>query len=137
MKKSLIAKRFASCLLLSAGLLTCSVQAQWLSLHEDATQVTYTERGEIVRTDIFVNVAEMLDYKQKMRDQKGLVFQSVVIRAQYNCRDNRVRTYTIDFHEERMAGGQIVKTEKVYSQWQPINPRSVEQNLKNFACDPK
>ena len=123
--------------LLGIGLFACAAQAQWLSLHEDASLVTYTERGEIVRTDIFVNVAEMLDYKQKMRDQQGVVFHSVVIRAQYNCRDNRVRTYTIDFHEERMAGGQIVKTEKVYSQWQPINPRSVEQNLKNYACDPK
>jgi hypothetical protein len=137
MKSFLDLKRIARCALLSTGLFACAAQAQWLSLHEDATQVTYTERGEIVRTDIFVNVAEMLDYKQKMRDQKGLVFHSVVIRAQYNCRDNRVRTYTIDFHEARMAGGQIVKTEKVYSPWQPINPRSVEQNLKNYACDPK
>jgi hypothetical protein len=137
MKNFMILKRIARYVLLSTGLFACAAQAQWLSLHEDATQVTYTERGEIVRTDIFVNVAEMLDYKQKMRDQKGLVFHSVVIRAQYNCRDNRVRTYTIDFHEARMAGGQIVKTEKVYSPWQPINPRSVEQNLKNYACDPK
>lgn len=130
-------KHFFRYVLLSAGLVTCTVQAQWLSMHEDPTMGTYTERSEIVRTDIFVNVAELLDYKQKMRDQQGLIFHSVVIRAQYNCRDNRVRTYTIDFHEERMASGQVVKTEKVYSQWQPINPRSVEQNLKNYACDPK
>lgn len=123
--------------LLATVFCSFTVQAQWLSLHEDASLVTYTERGEIVRTDIFVNVAEMLDYKQKMRDQQGLVFHSVVIKAQYNCRDNRVRTYTIDFHEERMAGGQIVKTEKVYSDWKPINPRSVEQNLKNYACEGK
>lgn len=137
MNNTLSLKRTIQFLLLSTGLLTCAAHAQWLSLHEDASLVTYTERGEILRTDIFVNVAEMLDYKQKMRDQQGMMFHSVVIRAQYNCRDNRVRTYTIDFHDERMAGGQIVKTEKVYSQWQPINPRSVEQNLKNFACDPK
>ena len=137
MKNSLLLKRLAHVACLSAGLFACSAHAQWLNLHEDANQVTYTERGEIVRTDIFVNVAEMLDYKQKMRDPKGLVFHSVVIRAQYNCRDNRVRTYTIDFHEARMAGWQVVKTDKVYSPWQPINPRSVEQNLKNFACDPK
>lgn len=137
MNNTLSLKRTIQSLLLSMGLLACAAQAQWLSLHEDASLVTYTERGEILRTDIFVNVAEMLDYKQKMRDQQGMVFHSVVIRAQYNCRDNRVRTYTIDFHDERMAGGKIVKTEKVYSQWQPINPRSVEQNLKNFACDPK
>lgn len=130
-------KQFFKYVLLSAAILTCTAQAQWLNMHEDSTMVTYTEQGEIVRTDIFVNVAELLDYKQKMRDQQGVVFHSVVIRAQYNCRDNRVRTYTIDFHEERMASGQIVKTEKVYSQWQPINPRSVEQNLKNYACDPK
>jgi hypothetical protein len=130
-------KRMAQAACLSAGLVSCAAQAQWLSLHEDASLVTYTERGEILRTDIFVNVSEMLDYKQKMRNPQGVMFSSVVIRAQYNCRDNRVRTYTIDFHEERMAGGKIVKTEKVYSQWQPINPRSVEQNLKNYACDPK
>jgi len=137
MKISLFLKRLAHVSFWSSALLGGAAQAQWLNLHEDANQATYTERGEIVRTDIFVNVAEMLDYKQKMRDQKGLVFHSVVIRAQYNCRDNRVRTYTIDFHEARMAGGQVVKTEKVYSKWQPINPRSVEQNLKNYACDPK
>jgi hypothetical protein len=137
MKNTLHVKRFTLTAVLSAGLFASVAQAQWLNLHEDANQATYTERGEILRTDIFVNVAEMLDYKQKMRDQKGLAFHSVVIRAQYNCRDNRVRTYTIDFHEARMAGGQVVKTEKVYSKWQPINPRSVEQNLKNYACDPK
>lgn len=137
MKNILGLKHFLKYAFLSLGFLTCAASAQWHSLHEDPSMVTYTERGEIVRTDIFVNVAELLDYKQKMRDQQGVVFHSVVIRAQYNCRDNRVRTYTIDFHEERMASGQIVKTEKVYSQWQPINPRSVEQNLKNYACDPK
>lgn len=137
MNNTLSLKRTIQSLLLSVVLMSCAVQAQWLSLHEDASLVTYTERGEIVKTDIFVNVAELLDYKQKMRDQQGVIFHSVVIRAQYNCRDNRVRTYTIDFHEDRMAGGQIVKTEKVYSQWQPINPRSVEQNLKNYACDSK
>ncbi len=130
-------KQFFKYALLGLGFLAGAAQAQWLSLHEDTSMVTYTQQGEIVRTDIFVNVAELLDYKQKMRDQQGVVFQSVLIRAQYNCRDNRVRTYTIDFHEERMASGEIVKTEKVYSQWQPINPRSVEQNLKNYACDPK
>jgi hypothetical protein len=137
MKISFLSKRAVRAVLFFAALFVSAAQAQWLSLHEDAALVTYTERGEILRTDIFVNVAEMLDYKQKMRNQQGLMFHSVVIRAQYNCRDNRVRTYTIDFHDERMAGGQIVKTEKVYSQWQPINPRSVEQNLKNYACDPK
>ena len=137
MKISCWSKRVARSVLFSAVLFASVSQAQWLSLHEDAALVTYTERGEILRTDIFVNVAEMLDYKQKMRNQQGMFFHSVVIRAQYNCRDNRVRTYTIDFHDERMAGGQVVKTEKVYSQWQPINPRSVEQNLKNYACDPK
>jgi len=137
MKISCWSKRVARGVLFSAVLFASVSQAQWLSLHEDAALVTYTERGEILRTDIFVNVAEMLDYKQKMRNQQGMFFHSVVIRAQYNCRDNRVRTYTIDFHDERMAGGQVVKTEKVYSQWQPINPRSVEQNLKNYACDPK
>ena len=137
MKIPLVLKYYAHVTFLSMALLAGPAHAQWLNLHEDANQVTYTERGEIVRTDIFVNVAEMLDYKQKMRDQKGLSFHSVVIRAQYNCRDNRVRTYTIDFHEARMAGGQVVKTEKVYSKWQPINPRSVEQNLKNYACDSK
>jgi hypothetical protein len=137
MKNSCCLTRVVRGVLLSASLISCAVQAQWLSLHEDASLVTYTERAEILRTDIFVNVAEMLDYKQKMRNQQGVMFHSVVIRAQYNCRDNRVRTYTIDFHDERMAGGKIVKTDKVYSQWQPINPRSVEQNLKNYACDPK
>lgn len=137
MNNTLSLKRVMQTALLSMGLLVGAAHAQWLSLHEDASLVTYTERGEILRTDIFVNVAEMLDYKQKMRNQQGVMFHSVVIRAQYNCRDNRVRTYTIDFHEDRMAGGEIVKTEKVYSQWQPINPRSVEQNLKNYACDPK
>lgn len=137
MNNILSMKRMTQAACLSVGLMSCAVQAQWLSLHEDASLVTYTERGEILRTDIFVNVSEMLDYKQKMRNQQGVMFQSVVIRAQYNCRDNRVRTYTIDFHEERMAGGKVVKTDKVYSQWQPINPRSVEQNLKDYACDPK
>lgn len=117
--------------------MTCTAQAQWLNLYEDASLVTYTEQGEIVRTDIFVNVAEMLDYKNKMRDPQGLIFQSVVIKAQYNCRDNRVRTYTLDFHEERMAGGKRVKTDKVYSPWKPIDPKSVEQNLKNYACELK
>lgn len=137
MKNILGLKCFFNYALLGLSVFTCVAHAQWLSLHEDSAMVTYTERGEIVRTDIFVNVAELLDYKQKMRDQQGVVFQSVVIRAQYNCRDNRVRTYTIDFHEERMASGEVVKTDKVYSKWLPINPRSVEQNLKNYACDPK
>jgi len=111
-KEFFVFEALSACFFRSTALLAGAAQAQWCNLHEDANQATYTERGEIVRTDTLVNVAEMLDYKQKMRDQKGLVFHSVLIRAQYNCRDNRVRSYTIDFHEARMAGGQVVKLKR-------------------------
>jgi site-specific DNA-cytosine methylase len=87
--------------------------------------------------DKFVNVAEMLDYKRKMRNEEGHVFHSVVIKAQYNCPDNRVRIYTIELFEERMARGDVVNTQKVYGPWKAINPRSVEQELKNFSCTGK
>lgn len=117
--------------------LPVSAQAQWLSMHEDATLTTYTERSELVRMDKFVNVAEMLDYKRRMRNEEGHVFHSVVIKAQYNCPDNRVRIYTVELFEERMGGGDVVNTQKVYGPWKPINPRSVEQELKNFACTGK
>lgn len=108
--------------------------AQWQNLYEDRSVVTYTNKEAIVRMDIFVNVAEMLDYKQRRRNDEGEIFQSAVIKAQYNCRDNRVRVYTIDFYAERMAKGTIINNRKVYNDWQDINPRSVEQSLKDFAC---
>lgn len=122
--------------LLSFGLviLTPPAFAQWHNLYEDKSVVTYTNKDAIVRMDIFVNVAEMLDYKQRRRNDEGEVFQSAVIKAQYNCRDNRVRVYTIDFYAERMGKGTIINNRKVYNSWQDINPRSVEQNLKDFAC---
>ena len=106
-------------------------------MHEDATLTTYTERSELIQMDKFVNVAEMLDYKRKMRNEEGHVFHSVVIKAQYNCPDNRVRIYTIELFEERMARGDVVNTQKIYGPWKAINPRSVEQELKNFACTGK
>jgi len=108
--------------------------AQWQNLYEDRSVVTYTNKEAIVRMDIFVNVAKMLDYKQRRRNDEGEIFQSAVIKAQYNCRDNRVRVYTIDFYAERMAKGTIINNRKVYNDWQDINPRSVEQSLKDFAC---
>ncbi len=125
--------------MLSLTLVICSPTAfaQWHNLYEDKSVVTYTNKDEIVRMDIFVNVAEMLDYKQRRRNDEGEVFQSAVIKAQYNCRDNRVRVYTIDFYAERMARGTIINNRKVYNDWQDINPRSVEQNLKDFACGKK
>ena len=122
--------------MLSLALVICSPSAfaQWHNLYEDKSVVTYTNKEAIVRMDIFVNVAEMLDYKQRRRNDEGEVFQSAVIKAQYNCRDNRVRVYTIDFYAERMARGTLINNRKVYNDWQDINPRSVEQGLKDFAC---
>lgn len=135
-------KSCSICLTLFASVLLSSffatkAHAQWLSMHEDATLTTYTERSELVLMDKFVNVAEMLDYKRRMRNEEGHVFQSVVIKAQYNCPDNRVRIYTIELFEERMARGDVVNTQKIYGPWKAINPRSVEQELKNFACTGK
>jgi hypothetical protein len=121
-------------LVLLHGLFGDRAQAQWLSMHEDATLTTYTERSELIQMDRFVNVAEMLDYKRKMRNEEGHIFQSVVIKAQYNCPDNRVRIYTIELFDERMARGDVVNTQKIYGPWKAINPRSVEQELKNFSC---
>jgi hypothetical protein len=94
-------------LVLLHGLFGNQAHAQWLSMHEDATLTTYTERSELIQMDKFVNVAEMLDYKRKMRNEEGHVFHSVVIKAQYNCPDNRVRIYTIELFEERMARGDV------------------------------
>lgn len=130
-------KRWLQMLALTLVICSPSAFAQWQNLYEDKTVVTYTNKDEIVRMDIFVNVAEMLDYKQRRRNDEGEVFQSAVIKAQYNCRDNRVRVYTIDFYAERMARGTIINNRKVYNDWQDINPRSVEQNLKDFACGKK
>jgi hypothetical protein len=124
-------------LVLLHGLFGDRAQAQWLSMHEDATLTTYTERSEFIQMDRFVNVAEMLDYKRKMRNEEGHIFHSVVIKAQYNCPDNRVRIYTIELFDERMARGSVVNTQKIYGPWKAINPRSVEQELKNFSCTGK
>jgi len=124
-------------LVLLHGLFGSRAEAQWLSMHEDATLTTYTERSELIKMDRFVNVAEMLDYKRKMRNEEGHLFHSVVIKAQYDCPDNRVRTYTIELFEERMARGAVVNTQKIYGPWKAINPRSVEQELKNFSCTGK
>jgi hypothetical protein len=124
-------------LVLMHGLFGDRAQAQWLSMHEDATLTTYTERRELIQMDRFVNVAEMLDYKRKMRNEEGHIFHSVVIKAQYNCPDNRVRIYTIELFDERMARGSVVNTQKIYGPWKAINPRSVEQELKNFSCTGK
>jgi hypothetical protein len=106
-------------------------------MHEDATLTTYTERSELIQMDRFVNVAEMLDYKRKLRNEEGHIFHSAVIKAQYNCLDNLVRIYTIEFFEEPMARGTLVNTQKIYGPWKAINPRSVEQQLKNFSCTGK
>jgi len=130
-------KRWLQMLSLTLVICSPSAFAQWHNLYEDKSVVTYTNKDEIVRMDIFVNVAEMLDYKQRRRNDEGEVFHSAVIKAQYNCRDNRVRVYTIDFYAERMARGTIINNRKVYNDWQDINPRSVEQNLKDFACGKK
>ena len=124
-------------LVLLHGLFGSRAEAQWLSMHEDATLTTYTERSELIQMDRFVNVAEMLDYKRKMRNEEGHVFHSVVIKAQYNCPDNLVRTYTIELFEDHMARGNVVNTQKIYGPWKAINPRSVEQELKNFSCTGK
>ncbi len=128
---------FSMLCLLLGGLFSHCACAQWFSMHEDATLTTYTERSELVRMDKFVNVAEMLDYKRRMRNEEGHVFRSVVIKAQYNCPDNRVRIYTIELFDERMAQGEVIHAQKIYGPWKPINPRSVEQELKNFACTGK
>jgi len=124
-------------LVLLHGLFGNRAEAQWLSMHEDATLTTYTERSELIQMDRFVNVAEMLDYKRKIRNEEGYIFHSVVIKAQYNCSDNRVRIYTIELFEDHMARGDVVNTQKIYGPWKAINPRSVEQELKNFSCTGK
>ena len=124
-------------LVLLHGLFGSRAEAQWLSMHEDATLTTYTERSELIQMDRFVNVAEMLDYKRKMRNEEGHIFHSVVIKAQYTCPDNLVRTYTIELFEDHMARGNVVNTQKIYGPWKAINPRSVEQELKNFSCTGK
>jgi hypothetical protein len=48
-----------------------------------------------------------------------------------------VRIYTIELFEEPMARGTLVNTQKIYGPWKAINPRSVEQQLKNFSCTGK
>ena len=101
-------------LVLLPGLFCNSAEAQWLNMHEDATLTTYTERSELIQMDRFVNVAEMLDYKRKLRNEEGHIFHSAVIKAQYNCLDNLVRIYTIELLEERMAQGADVILEIDY-----------------------
>ena len=118
---------------LGAGL-TPAMSADWAALGLFDQGTFYIDRDHIVREGETRKVWTMLDYRQPKTNTHGHPYRSTRSLVQIQCKTQQVKTLSLAFYQGGRGSGDVLSSEGVIQEWQPIPPDSVMAKMAWTVC---
>lgn len=111
--------------------------AEWVSVGEsDLGATVYVDRDTIRRNGNLVKMWELYDFKT-VQTVAGKSLLSSKSQRQYDCTEERHRLLTFMDFSGNMGRGNVVYSNSVEDNWEPVAPETVGQSLWEVACAKK
>ena len=108
--------------------------ADWAALGLFDQGTFYIDRDTIVREGETRKVWTMLDYRQPKSNSHGLPYRSTRSLVQIQCKTQQVKTLSLAFFKGTRGSGDVLSSEGVIQDWQPIPPDSVLAKMAWTVC---
>ena len=108
--------------------------ADWAALGLFDQGTFYIDRDTIVREGETRKVWTMLDYRQPKSNSHGLPYRSTRSLVQIQCKTQQVKTLSLAFFKGTRGSGDVLSSEGVIQDWQPIPPNSVLAKMAWTVC---
>jgi hypothetical protein len=119
------------------ALVSTSAMAEWTYYGGNIDSDLYIDYDSIHKNGEMANMWFMEDYRGVKKTSYGKSFLSAKTLAEYDCKEERVRTDSFAIYSENMGGGDVVYTSKMKMDWEPIVPDSLGEILWKKACGNK
>ena len=116
--------------LVSLMMLAGSSWAEWVMYSKNESETVYYDPATIRKDGNMRRVWELQDLSK--RHKEGEISRR--LRAEYDCKQERVRFLAASGHSEPMAGGKVLMTEEGPSGWQEIAPGTVAETMLEIVC---
>lgn len=117
-----------------ATLLLPAQAADWAALGLFDQGTFYIDRDHVERDGDTRKVWTMLDYRQPKTNSHGQAYRSTRSLVQIQCKSHQVKTLSLAFYKGTRGSGDVLSSEGVIQEWQPIPPDSVLAKLAWTVC---
>jgi hypothetical protein len=113
---------------------SCAAQAAWVAESKEERFTVYLDASRVVKSGDSAKVWTLYDYKAVQTGGDGQKFLSVSIQTEIDCKQGRLRLFTLLFHSGPMATGQAVTSESGATDWEPVSVENKGTGLWKLAC---
>lgn len=120
---------------LACLLLSTAHAAEWMAvgLYEQGT--FYIDKETITRSGSQRKVWTMLDYRQPQKNSQGKAYRSTRTLLAFDCEQNRVQTQSMSLHTGPTLRGEVLTSEGVIREWQPVPPQTPIAMIMANVCE--
>lgn len=133
-------KHFRHFQLLWLGVLACLMlpnahAAEWMAvgLYEQGT--FYIDKDTLTRSGSQRKVWTMLDYRQPQKNSQGKAYRSTRTLMAFDCDHQRVQTQSMSLHTGPTLRGEVLTSEGVIREWQPVPPQTPIATIMANVCE--
>ena len=117
-----------------ATLLLPAQAADWAAVGLFDQGTFYIDRDHVERDGDTRKVWTMLDYRQPKTNSHGQAYRSTRSLQQIQCKTQQVKTLSLAFYKGTRGSGDVLSSEGVIQEWQPIPPDSVLAKMAWTVC---
>lgn len=122
-------------LVLLAGLLCGTVQAEWVPLGRSDSFRAYVDPKPVQKNADSVQVWQLMDFVTAQWVDAQTVVGSIRNLVEYDCHQPRSRTLAAEAYSEQMGGGRKVANERPANPpWEGVEPGSSAAKIREIAC---
>ena len=111
-----------------------AIAADWAALGLFDQGTFYIDRDHVTREGETRKVWTMLDYRQPKTNSHGQPYRSTRSLMQIQCKTQQVKTLSLAFYKGTRGSGDVLSSEGVIQEWQPIPPDSVLAKMAWTVC---
>ena len=111
-----------------------AIAADWAALGLFDQGTFYIDRDHVSREGETRKVWTMLDYRQPKTNSHGQPYRSTRSLMQIQCKTQQVKTLSLAFYKGTRGSGDVLSSEGVIQEWQPIPPDSVLAKMAWTVC---
>ena len=100
--------------------------AAWVLVGKTEVSTLYAE-AFMPREGDLVKMWNLSDLRaSRTFNPPGPTYSSVIRQEEFNCKEERMRTFYLEFNTRNMGAGDVVFSRQTATAWTPVGPRPVE-----------
>ncbi len=111
--------------------------ADWVKIGVTEKSTVYVDSSTIRKVGTTAKMWYTFDYRapqQLTMNGRDVLYLSARGEDEFDCKGLRKRRLILTGHSKNMGGGDIVATDSTKTQWIPVAPGTVAENMWKLAC---